>query len=307
MAERIPHLTALRAFEAAARHLSFQDAAQELGLSPSAVSHQIRALEAYLDTRLFDRMTRAIALTPAGETLRPGLEEGFRKIETTVRQVRSLKNHSVIVVSAGPAFAAKWLVPRLYQFEEKFPTIEIRITTALRAINLEREDIDVALRHGSGKYKGLDSVRLFGEAYTPMCSPDLLKNSKKSLKSADDLKFYRLLHDDSAHMPGPAPGWPEWLAQAGAKHIDGSQGRHFTQTDHAIQATIDGVGVLLGKVSIAAPDLLAGRLVRPFELTIPSEYSYFFVTRKERHREKAIAAFLKWLQEEAKEMSFLPI
>jgi len=306
MAERIPHLTALRAFEAAARHLSFQVAAGELGLSPSAVSHQIRSLEKYLEVRLFDRLTRAVALTEAGEALRPGVEEGFRRIEDAVRQVRSLKTHAVIVVSAGPAIAAKWLVPRLYHFEERYPAIEVRITTSNRTVDLERGDIDIAIRHGLGKYEGLETTRLFGEAYVPMCSPGLLNSGPWPLRKPDDLAHHRLLHDDAAAFPGRAPGWPEWLKAAKVQKVDGKDGRHFAQTDHAVQAAIDGAGVLLGRVAIAAPDLAAGRLVQPFDLKMPSDFGYFFVTRKGRRREKPIAALLEWINEEARSIDFLP-
>lgn len=306
MAERVPHLSALRTFEAAARHLSFQEAAAELGISPSAVSHQIRALEAYLDVRLFERLTRAIALTEAGRHLQPGVEEGFRCIESSVRQVRSLRSRAVIVVSAGPSIAAKWLVPRLYLFEERYPSIEIRITTTNRTIDLAREDVDVALRHGRGHYPSLDSTRLFGEAYAPMCAPALVNDQTRPLQKPSQLGGHRLLHDDAAAYPGAAPGWPEWLTAVGADSAIGQRGRHFKQSDHAIQAAIDGAGVLLGRVAIAAPDLLAGRLVRPFPLTLPSDFGYFFVTRPGRQREKPVAAFLAWLRQERKAVDFIP-
>ena len=306
MAERVPHLSALRAFEAAARHLSFQEAAAELGVSPSAVSHQIRTLEAYLDVRLFERLTRAIALTEAGRHLQPGVEEGFRCIESSVRQVRSLRSRAVIVVSAGPSIAAKWLVPRLYLFEERYPSIEIRITTTNRTIDLAREDVDVALRHGRGHYPSLDSTRLFGEAYAPMCAPALVNDRTRPLQKPSQLGGHRLLHDDAAAYPGAAPGWPEWLTAVGADSAIGQRGRHFKQSDHAIQAAIDGAGVLLGRVAIAAPDLLAGRLVRPFALTLPSDFGYFFVTRPGRQREKPVAAFLAWLRRERKAVDFIP-
>lgn len=306
MAEAVPHLSALRAFEAAARHLSFQAAAAELGISPSAVSHQIRTLEAYLDVRLFDRLTRAIALTEAGRALQPGVEEGFRSIESSVRQVRSLRSRAVIVVSAGPSIAAKWLVPRLYLFEERYPSVEIRISTTNRTIDLAREDVDVALRHGRGDYPGFESTRLFGEAYAPMCAPALLDDSDRPLRQPSDLSGHRLLHDDAAAYPGAAPGWPEWLAAAGADPAIGTRGRHFKQSDHAIQAAIDGAGVLLGRVAIAAPDLLAGRLVRPFPQRLVSDFGYYFVTRPRRQREKPIAAFLEWLREERQAVNFIP-
>lgn len=307
MAERLPHLSALRAFEAAARRLSFRDAAKELGITASAVSHQIRALEAYLDVRLFDRLTRAVALTQAGQALYPKLDVGFRLIETAVREVRSLQTASVLVVSAGPAIAAKWLVPKLYLFQEKYPDIELRVATTTRAVDLEREDIDVALRHGRGAYPGLESVRLFGEAYAPMCAPRLVQDPKVPLGTPADLRYHRLLHDDAAASPGEgAAGWAQWLRAAGAGDVDPQTGAHFAQTDHAIQAAIDGGGVLMGRVAIATLDLNAGRLIRPFELTLPSPFGYYFVTRSGRQRERAIAAFLGWIENEAASTPGLP-
>ncbi len=307
MTQRPPHLSALRIFEAAARHLSFRDAAEELGITASAVSHQIRNLEAYLDVRLFDRLTRAVALTPAGAALRPKLDMGFRLIESAVREVRSIRSASPLVVSAGPAIAARWLVPRLYVFQERYPEIEVRVSTGSRQVDLEREDVDIALRHGRGHYPGLESIRLFGEAYAPMCSPRLRDDGKFPLKAPADLRHHRLLHDDSAALPGAgAAGWAEWLRAARARRVDASSGVHFGQTDHAIQAAVDGVGVLLGRVAIAAFDLNAGRLVRPFELTLPSPFGYYFVTRTGRQQEPMIAALLDWLRAEAAATPGLP-
>lgn len=306
MSERLPHLTALRVFESCARLLSFQRAAAELGLSPSAVSHQIRALETYLGVRLFERLTRAIALTEAGEALRPKLEVGFRLIETAVREVRVLSRSAVLVVSAGPAIAAKWLVPKLYRFSELHPAIDVRVSTTNRPVDLERDGVDIALRHGRGVYEGLESIRLFGEAYAPMCAPVLANQREPPLRRPADLMHHRLLHDDAAALPGAASGWREWLDAVGASEVEAERGVHYAQTDHAIQAAIDGTGVLLGRLSIAAFDLAAGRLVRPFELSLPSPFGYYFVTRADRLREQPIRAFLAWLQDEARETPGLP-
>jgi len=305
MSERLPHLTALRVFESAARHGSFQAAAAELGLSPSAVSHQIRALESYLGLRLFERRLRAVALTEAGQALWPSLERGFRSIESGVREVRSLQAPAAIAVSIGPAIAAKWLVPLLHRFSERHPNIAIQVSTDNKPVDLRREAFDVAIRHGRGRYPGLESIRLFGEAYTPMCAPSLLEGTSGRM-TLRQLRDQRLLHDDHAAFPGRAVGWPEWLEAAGARGIDGAAGVRYRQTDHAIQAAMAGSGILLGRVAIAAFDLAAGRLVRPFDLTLPSAYGYHFVTSPGRTRERAIAAFLAWLQEEAASTPNLP-
>ncbi len=299
MAERIPHLTGLRVFEAAARRLSFQAAAEELGLSPSAVSHQIRGLEAYLDAKLFERKPRAVALTDAGRALQPGVADGFRRIEGAVREVRSLTTRAVVVVSVGPSLAAKWLSPRLYRFEEAHPSIDLRVTMSNRAIDLLREDVDVALRHGGGDYPKLESLRLFGEAYAPLAAPAVAER----LRAPADLAGARLFDDVSTRHAFEAPSWPEWFRRAGLDPSDFPPPREFHQTDHAIQAAIDGGGVLMGRLGIAGGDVAAGRLVQPFELVLPSPYGYFAVLRPGRRREKAIARFLDWIFEEAAPMA----
>lgn len=306
MSERLPHLTALRVFESTARQGSFQAAAAELGLTPSAVSHQIRALESYLGVRLFERRVRAVELTEAGRTLWPKLERGFRLIESGVRELRTLQAPAAITVSIGPAIAAKWLVPLLHRFAERHPAIEVRVNTANKVVDLRKEAVDVAIRHGKGDYPGLESIRLFGEAHTPMCAPHLLECGRSRAHLLRQLRQQRLLHDDQAAFPGKTVGWPEWLAAIGTADIDGRSGVRYRQTDHAIQAAIDGSGVLLGRIAIAAFDLAAGRLVCPFQLTLPSPYGYHFVTLPGRSRERAIGAFLAWLQEEARNTPNLP-
>lgn len=301
MAERIPHLTALRAFEAAARHLSFQDAASELGLSPSAVSHQIRTLEEYLKVQLFERVTRGVLLTQAGQALYPGLNEGFGLISNAVRTTRSLNAHSVISISGGPSITAKFLAPNLYQFEELWPSITVQISTSNEVVDLNQKDIDLALRYGKGEYPGFDTIRLFGESHTPMCSPDFFNSLKKNRLQPEDIVQLPLLNDNASQLAGEAPDWSEWFAQ---QNIEADiKGRNFRQTDHAIQAAIDGAGILFGRVSIAAGDIAAGRLVLPFSARISSQYSYYLVAQKGRIRERPIAAFVKWLQALATEFN----
>jgi LysR family glycine cleavage system transcriptional activator len=290
----------LRAFESAARTLSFQAAAAELGLTPSAVSHQIRALEAYLEVKLFDRLVRSIALTAAGNALQPGLEEGFRRIEDAVRDVRSLSSHAVIVVSVGPSIASKWLASHLYEFEETYPDIEVRVSATNRAVDFRKEDVDIAIRHGRGVYDGLESRRLFDEVYTPVCAPGGVHDPQKPLRTADDLQHWRLLNDVSAQLPGPAPGWPEWLRAEGVDISGWRPPRDFRQTDHAVQAAIDGVGVLMGRMAIAGADVAAGRLVQPFKRAYYSDFGYFLVARPGRMREGPIKKLVDWLVSEAK-------
>jgi LysR family glycine cleavage system transcriptional activator len=220
--------------------------------------------------------------------------------------VRTLQAPARITVSIGPAIAAKWLVPSLHRFAERYPAIDVEVSTANKQADLKKDSVDVAIRHGRGNYAGLESIRLFGEAYTPMCSPRLVSEKRHGLRRLKQLRHHRLLHDDHAALPGKALGWSEWLEAAGAHDVDGKSGVHYSQTDHAIQAAIDGSGVLLGRVAIAAFDLAAGRLVRPFDLALPSPYGYYFVTLPGRPRERAIAAFLGWLQEEVRNTPDMP-
>lgn len=306
MGDRLPHLTALRVFEAAARHGSFQNAAGELGISPSAVSHHIRGLEDYLGVRLFERRTREVALTEAGVALHPGLDEGFRRIEDAVRRVRSLKRTSVIVVTAGPSIAAKWLVPRLYTFEEAHPEIEVRISTTNRVVDLGRADVDVAIRLGRGDFEGFDSVRLCGDAYTPLAAPRLRHAPGRPIRTVQDLALHRLLHDTHYGWSGVLPTWTDWLTAMGCTTVDGTEGPRFEQSDHALQAAVDGAGVLLGRLALAAPDIEAGRLTRLFDLDLPSPFSYHLVARAGRIAERPIAAFLEWIMGEFARTGIVP-
>lgn len=306
MPERLPHLTTLRTFETVGRRLSFKDAADELGISASAVSHQIRTLEAYLDVRLFRRLTRSVELTEAGAALLPKLDMGFRLIETAVREVRSVRGAASLVVATGPALAGKWLMPRLYRFQERHPDIDLRVTISHKPVDLERDGADVALRHGPGGYPDLEVVRLFGEAYAPMCSPHWLRTARPPLRTPAALAHHRLLHDDSASMAGATVGWAEWLRAAKVESVEAQSGTHFQQADHALQAAIDGSGVLLGRMALASLDLAAKRLVLPFDLVLPSRFAYWFLTRMGRLRERPIAALLLWLQDEARLPPQLP-
>lgn len=298
MADRLPPLTALRAFEAAARHLSFQRAAQELSITPSAVSHQIRSLEDDLGTPLFVRRTRAVALTEAGRALAPGLGEGFTAIGRAVATARSVGARPVIVLSTGPAIAAKWIVPRLYTFEEAHPEIEVRITTSLRLVDLDRDGVDAAIRFGRGPYPGLDARRLFGDALAPLCSPAIAKG----LQEPADVLGHRLITDASTNDPDAMPGWPDWFEAAGVPASTWTEplmrGRVITQAHHTLQAAMDGAGVALGRVAVGAADLAAGRLARPFDITLPTPHSFWFVTGRGRMREPPIAALLAWLGSE---------
>ena len=306
MPERLPPLSSLRAFEAAARHLSFQAAAEELAITPSAVSHQVRGLEAELGP-LFVRHARAVSLTERGLALLPGLSEGFSGISHAVAAARAVGRRPVVVLSTGPAIAAKWIVPRLYTFEEAHPEIEVRITTSLRLVDMEREGVDVGIRFGRGEYPGLEGRRLFGDAMAPLCSPAIAE----TLREPADLLKHRLIADDSTSERSAMPGWADWFEAAGvpeAEYVEAAaSARVITQAHHTLQAAMDGAGITLGRVAIGASDLAAGRLVKPFPLQLPTPHSFWFVTPKGRMKEPSIAALFEWLGEEIeRQVEWLP-
>ena len=307
MADRLPALSSLRAFEAAARHLSFQGAAGELSVSPSAVSHAIRALEADLGHALFRRGTRSVTLTEAGRALAPGLAEGFAAIERAVARTREIGARPVLTLSTGPAIAAKWIVPRLHAFEERHPDIDVRITTSLRLVDLSREGIDAGIRFGRGPYPDLDARRLFGDALAPMASAEIARG----LREPADMLEHRLIVDRSTADDEAMPQWSDWFAAVGVgrERWEEAVGRArvITQAHHTIQAVMDGAGIALGRLGVAAADLQAGRLVVPFEPQLPTPHSFWFVTAKGRMAEPPVAAFLDWLGEEiARQAEWLP-
>ena len=307
MADRLPPLSALRAFEAAARRLSFQAAADELAVSPSAVSHAVRTLETDLGQPLFVRGTRSVSLTDAGRALAPGLSDGFETILRAVERTRRIGARPTITLSTGPAIAAKWIVPRLYAFEETHPGIDVRITTSLRLVDFAREGIDAGIRFGRGPYPGLDARRLFGDALTPLASPAVAA----TLRTPRDVLAHRLIVDDSTTDRESMPSWADWFAAEGVGPAlwRGSVERALTitQAHHTVQAVMDGVGVSLGRLGVAATDLQAGRLVAPFERRLPTPHSFWFVTAKGRMAEPPIAAFLEWLGEEiGRQAAWLP-
>lgn len=295
MTRSLPPLNALRAFEAAARHLSFTKAAAELNVTPAAVGHQVKALEELLGVRLFRRLTRALRLTDAGQAALPVLSEGFDKLVQGVDQMRARSDGGLLTISVSPSFGAKWLVPRLDRFRSRHPEIEIRIDGTDRRVDLMRGEADVALRYGPGGYDGLQVDRLFGQASTPVCSPALLKG-EHPLRELTDLHHHTLLHVD--WMDAEA-SWGMWLLAAGLGDIDPDRGPRFSMESLALQAAIDAQGVALIGALLVADDIAAGRLVQPFDLRTPRSFSYYLLSRKEDAAQPKVAAFRAWLLEEA--------
>ena len=298
MHKALPPLNALRAFEASARHLSLTRAAAELNVTPAALSHQIKGLEEFLDVRLFHRRTRSIELTEAGQLLYPGLNAAFLQIRQSVASLDRARNDNVLVISAPPGFTAKWLAPRLYRFMAANPDIEARISSTMVLADFVRDGVDVAIRNMQvGKtISGLVAERLADLDMLPVCSPRLLEEG--GLSRPEDLKNAKLIHDDSLVGRAKLPTWADWLKAAGVSSINFNRGLHFNSADHALDATVEGAGVLLAHKPLAFDDLRTGRLVAPFDLILPSGRAFHFVCPVGSVTRPPVAAFRAWLKEE---------
>jgi LysR family glycine cleavage system transcriptional activator len=292
MAARLPPMNTLRAFEAAARHLSFTLAAEELHVTQAAVSHQIRTLEEALGVRLFRRLNRAIRLTEEGQEFVGEVRKALSHLATAVEKLAAPDAGGPLTVSVLPSFAAKWLVPRLGRFRIKHPEIDVRISPSIQLTDFQRDDVDMAVRYGKGDYEGLSSERLMTEDIFPVCSPALLVGPN-ALAAPQDLRHHTLLHDD-AYVD-----WTMWLLVAGVEGVDPRQGPFFTDSALVIQAAVEGQGVALARGALAAGDIEAGRLVKPFDIAIPTEYAYYVVSPKATMQHPKIAAFREWLLDEA--------
>jgi LysR family transcriptional regulator, glycine cleavage system transcriptional activator len=295
---KLPPLNALRAFEAAARHLSFALAARELHVTPAAVSHQIKGLEDNLGVELFLRRNRGLELTVAARACLPRLTEGFDRIAEAVERLRAEGEPGSLSVSAAPSFATKWLAPRLYRFAAAHPELDVRINASTRLVDLGRDDpaaageqstLDesvVGIRFGSGSYPGYRVDKLFAVSVTPVCSPKL------RLTRPEDLHRQVLIHDNICP-------WDAWLEAAGVHGVDTARGMRFNHSALALEAAADGLGVALGIPALAATDIAAGRLERPLGLVLPLTLAYYLVCAERDFRRPDVAAFRGWILEEA--------
>jgi LysR family transcriptional regulator, glycine cleavage system transcriptional activator len=297
MPKLLPPLNALRAFEATARHLSFSRAAEELNVTPAALSHQVAGLEAFLGERLFNRSARAISLTPAGEILYPGLSAAFVQIRQSVERVMDTGDQQILVVSAPPGLTAKWLVPRLHRFLAAHPELDVRVSASLTLANFSGDGVDVAIRNGRPPFPGLWSRKFLEIETLPIVSPRLIEQYGP-LEKPEDLARFPIIHDDSLGRMFGLPTWQDWLRAAGAEHVDLSRGLHFSSADHAIEAALEGAGVLLGVRSLAMDDVRLGRLVFPFSLALRSERSFNIVCPAGHENRPKIAAFCAWILDE---------
>jgi LysR family transcriptional regulator, glycine cleavage system transcriptional activator len=292
MSHRLPPLAALRAFEAAARHLSFTRAAQELHVTQTAISHQIRGLEDLLGVKLFRRLARGLVLTEEAQRYLPAVRDAFGRLEVATAELLAGRTGGALTASVLPSFAAKWLVPRLGRFRAVNPDIDLRISTSQHLVDFAREDVDVGIRMGRGHYPGLRVDRLFGESLMPVCAPTL-PEGEHPLRRPDDLRHHVLLHEDDY------TGWQLWLELAEVAGVDARRGPIFTDAAMVVQAAAEGQGVALGRTALAAWDIAAGRLVRPFDIGMPHDLAYYLVCPEASAERPRIAAVRAWLLAEA--------
>lgn len=294
MSRRLPPLNALRAFEAAARHLSFTRAAEELHVTQAAVSHQVKSLEDYLGIKLFRRFNRSLLLTDEGQGYLPTLTKAFDLMQEATTRLAKKEAGGPLTVSVLPSFAARWLVPRLGRFRRAHPEVDLRIDPEPGLADFAHGDVDVGIRYGRGVYPGLRADRLMEEDIFPVCSPALLEG-EHPLKHPEDLAHHILLHDDGHG------DWRTWLLAAQVEAVDPNRGTVFTDSSMLIEAAKRGQGVALARSVLAADELEAGTLVRPFgRQSVPSEYAYYIVCPEDTADLPKIKAFREWVLAEAR-------
>ena len=295
---QLPPLGALRAFEAAARLMSFGKAADELNVTPAAVSHQIHALEQFLGVKLFHRRNRSVALTASARILLPGLGEAFGQIRASVGRLRVRNNSGTLTVTASPSFAAKWLVLRLHRFQERAPDIDVRLSATDEVVDLTDGDFDLGIRYGAGRYPGLEVELLLQNEVFPACSPHLLETGPP-LRTPEDLRHHALIHDQAVERDPLLPTWSMWLKAAGVRGMPATPGLSFSAGHLALDAAIAGRGVVLALSTIAAADLAARRLVRLFSLALPDPFAYYLATAPGALDRPKVRQFRDWLRQEA--------
>jgi len=292
-------LNALRAFDAAARHLSFKAAAEDLSVTPAAISQQIRGLEDFLGIELFRRANRNIMLTDSAHLALGALRSGFEKLEEAVDQLIGAGTETAVRVSVSPSFASKWLVPRLARFYERRPDAVVKISATMALTDFRNEEVDLAIRYGEGSYSGLEAERLLGDTVRPMCAPEV-RDGCTPVNRPEDLFKHTLIHDDSFSEDNSAPTWPMWLKAAGLDAPDGLPALHFNTHMLAIEAAVSGRGVVLARSSIADADLKAGRLVPVLdEESKPVEFAHYLVAPRENLTQPHVQEFVTWLRSEA--------
>ncbi|TMM55494.1 transcriptional regulator GcvA [Sulfitobacter sabulilitoris] len=293
MTDRLPPLTALRAFDAAARHMSFARAAEELNVTPAALSFQIKSLEDHLGAPLFRRLNRAVELTEAGRALAPGAADGFQTLAAAWRAAQRLQDNQTLTVTAGPAFTAKWLAPRLYEFAQSHPEVELRFSASLRMMDFGRDAIDVAIRFGYGPDPGLYSVPLAEEWVTPVMTPELAAR----YRDAQSLTTAPLIFDDSISFLSPPCDWTAWFRAMGIDFTP-THGPRFSQSDHAVDAALAGVGVVLGRRALVVKDIAEERLIAPYGVALSTGARFRFLCPEGTETRPQVKAFRDWILSE---------
>jgi LysR family glycine cleavage system transcriptional activator len=294
MPRRLPALNALKSFEAAARHESFTRAAEELCVTQGAVSHQVKALEEELGIKLFNRERQRLVITESGREYLVVVRDALDRIALGTERLMQRQSSGALTISTSPDFAAKWLVHRLSRFAEAHPDIDLRVSATMHHVDFAREDVDLAVRHGDGNWAGLHVERLSAEQLFPVCSPKLADGRQRLSKPADVLKF-PLLHLDSKEH------WPRWLEAAGVADADVSHGPVMNRASMLIDAAVDGQGIALARTTLAAWDLVNGRLVRPFAEALRLSKTYWIVCPKATAMLPKVKKARDWLLAEAAE------
>ena len=313
MIYRLPPLNALRVFEAAARHLSFKEAANELSITQAAVSHQIKSLEDYLGVQLFKRAGRGVQLTEAARACLPKLREGFESLAAAVEMIHLRADETDLQITAPPVFTARWLMPRLADFARREPKIDVRVVSSSKmvdagaldsaaitsSLDLRSDTSGVEIHLGAGDYPGYRTDRLFGVSTVAVASPELVKG-KPPIREPVDLASHTLLHDDAMDLVAHGHAWEKWLDLAGvADKVDGTRGPHFSSNILSLEAASQKLGIALALRPLVDADLASGRLCAPFEIELKPQSAYYLVCPEVIAERPAVVAFRKWLLHQA--------
>ncbi|MGD1876852.1 MAG: transcriptional regulator GcvA [Kiloniellaceae bacterium] len=297
MTRKLPPLNALRAFEAAARQLSFTRAAEELHVTQAAISHQVKSLEEHLGFPLFRRLNRRLLLTEAGQLYLPVLRDAFDAIAGGTARLTQDRENGALHISVLPSFAAKWLLPRMSRFRDRHPDIDVMVSANNKLIDFAEGTFEMAIRYGWGDYPGLRTDLLLSDEVFPVCSPKLMEGPQP-LTSPADLKHHTLLHDEVSRQD-ESPDWRTWLRAAGVADVDATRGPGFSDSSMVIEAAAAGQGVALGHRWLAAADLESGRIVMPFGPVLPSKFAYYLASPPAVAERRRVRLFREWLLEEA--------
>ena len=296
---RLPPLNSLRAFEAAARLGGFAVAAEELNVTPAAISHQVKALEADLQIQLFRRLPRGLELTNAGQELLPEISRGLAHFARATANVSGEELAGRLTINVVPSFATLWLMPRLGSFLQAFPDIRVRILASLIAPDLNLGDVDIRITYSKGHYPGLKTDLLMADTIFPVCAPTLL--NQKPLRRFQDIRHHTLLHDIDIGEDEPTMTWARWLRDAGLTQELPESGVEFSDSILLTEAAVRGQGVALGRMSLVHDHLETGRLVRPLKVSRPSDYAYYIVTTEASAKRARVRVFTEWLKGQVKD------